>query len=117
MKKWQGDDVTFLKGLDKVQAKLEKMRDSFAAAAQKKRDQRAAKLGDYQTEDAIQNAYGYAEISDDERVALLLLLQESKETLVAEDAAVFYINAILRDHRLEREGWVEDMERKSRQKK
>lgn len=114
MQKWTGEDTTFLQGLDMVEPKLKKLRDSFKAAANKKRDKLASKLGDYDTEDAIQDAYGYGEITDKERIALLLLLQESKETQVAEDAAVFYINALLRDFKDEREGCLEEIERNKR---
>lgn len=117
MTKWQGDDATFLKGLDTVKPKLEKLRDTLAKSAQTKRGKLAAKLGDYQTEEDIQNAYGWAVITEDERVALLQLLQENKEALFAEDAAVFYLNAVLRDLRLDREDWIENMERAARQRK
>ena len=112
--KWQGDDATFLKGLDVIAQRLGKMRDTLNAAAEKQRSRLAAKLGEYQTEEDIQNAYGYADITDAERIALLQLLQESRETLVAEDAAVFYLNALLRDLRLDREDWIENMERKTK---
>jgi len=117
MNKWQGDNATFLKGLDTVGTKLNKLRDSLAASAQKKREKLAAKLGDYQTEEEIQDAYGYAVITEAERVSLLQLLQENKEALFAEDAAVFYLNAILRDLRVDREDWIENMERAKRQQK
>lgn len=116
VKYWKGDDVTFLNGMNKVSQRLEKLRDVFKAAAEKKRKKIASKLGEYQTEADIQNAYGYAEITDAERIALLQLLNESKETLVAEDAAVCYINALLRDLKLDRDDWIENMARKKRQK-
>ena len=113
--KWQGDDTTFLNGLDKVSQSLEKLRNVFNATADKKRGKLVAKLGLYQTEEDIQNAYGYAEITDSERIALLQLMNESKEILFAEDAAVFYLNALLRDHKLDRDDWVENMARSKRQ--
>ena len=114
---WQGDDSTFLKGLDKVAQRLEKLRDHFKASAEKQRTKLTFKLGDYQTELDIQNAYGYAYITEAERVALLQLLNESKETLVADDAATFYMNALLRDLKLDRDDWIENMTRKNRRKK
>jgi hypothetical protein len=48
-------------------------------------------MGDYQTEDEIQNAYGYAIITEKEREELLKLLQDSEEKLFAEDAAVHFL--------------------------
>ena len=113
--KWHGEDTTFLNGIDKVSQSLEKLRNVFIATAKKKRDKITAKLGEYQTEEDIQNAYGYADITDAERISLLQLLNESKATLFAEDAAVFYLNALLRDLMFDRDDWVENMERNKRQ--
>lgn len=117
MANWTGDSTTFLKGLDLVASRLKKQRDSFKATAEKKKEKLVAKLGDLATEEDIQTAYGYADITDTERIALLLLLQESKETQVAEDAAVFYLTALLRDLANDRTDWVENMERNERERR
>ena len=71
-----------------------------AALDQAARDERTAQiLGDYKTEEDIQDAYGYELITDDERIALLAGLEGVKNPVKSEltenEIYAFEINELL----------------------
>lgn len=82
-----------MKKLDTVKKALEKTVEKETA----KRDQRVSELNEYKTEHEIQEAYGYAWITDKERRRLLEELEKGEKYVEETDTQASVALSLLRD--------------------
>ena len=114
-RKWNGTDATYVKGLTVLEKRLEKLLQQYKKSTDKRRASLPTTVGAYTTEQELQDAFGYGDITDDEYHALLAEMRDKEDLLndlYPEDAAAFFLSAVLRDLRYERDDLVAEMKQK-----
>ena len=98
---WKKYSEVCIEGTEKLEQELQKMLDKYREKSLKKHEKIAEKyqqvLGEYGTEEEIQEAWGYDWISKAKRDRLLKIVQEDLNAPVPEDAVVHFLERTLRD--------------------
>ena len=98
---WKQYPEVCINGADKLKKDLLKLRDKYSEKSSKKHEKIVEKyqqvLGEYGTEEEIQEAWGYDWISKAKRDRLLKIVREDLNAPVPEDAIVQFLERTLRD--------------------
>lgn len=101
MSEWQGDIKTYKKGLERVLKPLIRRRTDLAAKSEVRQRSKKTMVKGFESIDDIQNAFGYSEITDSERVKLVEQF-EKKQALsltptTVMDAEIFTLNWVIKE--------------------
>ena len=98
---WKQYPEVCINGAEKLKPELQKMLDKYREKSLKKHEKIVEKyqkvLGEYGTEEEIQEAWGYDWISKAKRDRLLKIVREDLNAPVPEDAIVQFLERTLRD--------------------